>query len=490
MAWLSIFHKLAWVYAVLNIVLALFSLNILILLILAIFHRRPPQIPTTTDLSEYPSVLVQLPIYNERFVVERLIDSATALDYPRDRLIIQVLDDSTDQTNLIAEARVNFHRERGVNIQYLHRNNRTGFKAGALAEGLHHASGDLVAIFDADFIPPADFLKRLVPEFLRDPRVGIVQARWEHLNRDQNAITQIIALGLDLHFAVDQVARSRSGMLMNNNGSGCILRRQCIEEAGGWQSDTLVEDTDLSYRAQLKGWKIVYRPDVTAPGELPATILAFKQQQFRWAKGILQTLIKLGGRIIASRRPFLHKLGGLVHLSMYLAGPLMLFSFLLSLPVIYLHGHLPINLAFLSAVAFIPPIAIFYSQVSLRRDWKNFVIYYPLLSLISIGLSVTLTRAAWEAFTGRQSPFVRTPKFAAANAKHADYALPLDQATYWEMFLCLYGLGTASIALHRAPHIVPFLLLYALGYGVTAFLSIQQSSNLRHALRAKPILGD
>ncbi len=479
MHWYIFFYRLSWIYSILNIILALFSLNILFLLILAIRHRKPKTPPVLESSAGLPSVLVQLPVYNERYVIERLIDSAAALQYPADKLVIQVIDDSTDETTLLAQARVAHHRERGVDIRYLRRADRSGYKAGALTAGMAAAPGEIITIFDADFIPPRDFLLRMVPSFLRDPRLGILQARWEHLNLEQNAITRVIALGLDLHFAVDQIARSRSGLLMNCNGSGCMLRRQCIEEAGGWQDDTLVEDTDLSYRAQLAGWRIDYRPDVLVPGELPATILAFKQQQFRWAKGIIQAFLKLAGRIAASKEPLFKKVEGFLHLGMYIGSPLMLLSFLLSFPVVFIYGHQPFNIAALGVAALIPPLAILYAQARLRGQWLRYWIYYPMLFLVSIGLSVTITRAIWEALIGVKSPFVRTPKFSGSDQKNSHYALPVDGAAWIELALSMYGLFTGLFAVERARFLAPFIFLYALGFGLTACLGFLQAGPVR-----------
>ncbi len=484
MGWFLFYYRLTWVYAYANLILAIFSFNILFLLIVAILHRRPNKHQTVRTPGGLPAVLVQLPVYNEQYVVERLIDSAAALDYPRDRLVVQVLDDSTDVTSALAEARVNYHRERGLNIQYIHRRVREGFKAGALAYGLDRSPGDLVAIFDADFIPPPDYLQKMAPDFAANPRLGILQARWEHLNIDHNLTSHVIALGLDLHFAVDQVARSGSGMLMNCNGSGCMLRRDCITDAGGWQTDTLVEDTDLSYRAQLKSWKIDYRPDISVPGELPTTMTAFKQQQFRWSKGIIQTLKKLAWPILSSRRPLIHKLEGLLHLSTYLASPLMLLTFLLTLPVVILHGFIPLDLTFLGIAALVPPLAILYAQIQLRPNWLRLAIYYPLLFLVSIGLSVTITSAVWQALIGKKSPFVRTPKFSNHDPSASHYGVPVDGTTWLELCLCLYGAGTTLLALDRAPSIAPYILAYTVGYGFTAWLSLHQAAAAQRLIQS------
>jgi len=481
MEWRDLLVILSWLYAIVNTLLALFSFNMLFLLILAVWQRRPRPPAPAPDEAQWPTVLVQLPIYNERYVVERLIDAAVALDYPSDRLIVQVLDDSTDDTTLLGQARAAYHRQRGRAVEYIHRTERSGYKAGALAAGQAAAPGEFIVVFDADFVPPPDFLRRMIPEFVADPRLGILQARWEHLNVTQSAVTRVIALLLDMHFAVEQVARSRTGMLMNFNGSAGVIRRACLADAGGWQHETLVEDLDLAYRAQLRGWRVDYRPDVTAPAELPASIQAFKLQQFRWSKGSIQVLRKLGWQVITSRRPLLHKIEGILHLSAYMPHPLILLSLLLSLPVVMLYGYTPLNWALLGAAALIPPLAVLWSQLRLRRDWLRRWSHYPLLFLVGIGLAVNNSIAMWQAATGRASAFMRTPKFSGGDQRKSAYALRVDWTTYVELGLAVYGLGTALLALQRAPALVPFILMYAAGFGVTAALSFWQSGGVRRA---------
>jgi cellulose synthase/poly-beta-1,6-N-acetylglucosamine synthase-like glycosyltransferase len=457
-----------------------------LMLALAVWHWKAAQTPAhMPEDAEWPTLLVQLPTFNERYVVERLIDAAAALDYPADRLNIQVLDDSTDDTAALAEARVAYYRALGRRIEYHHRVDRAGYKAGALAAGLAHDDSELVAVFDADFVPPPDYLRRLVPEFWGRPRLGIVQARWGHLNPEQNMVTRAMALGFDSFFTVDQVARSGSGLLMNFNGSAGIIRRTAIEEAGGWQHDTLVEDMDLSYRAQLAGWRIKYRLDMVVPGELPASIIALKQQQYRWAKGATQVLRKLGWRLILSDKPLFHKLQGLLHLSGYLPHPLIVFTLLLSLPVVLLHGATPVHWGLLGVAALAPPLAVLWGQLRLRHDWHMSWLYYPALFLVGIGLAVTDTRAIWDAFFGRSNVFVRTPKFAATSLRHSVYALPVDWSTWVEAALALYGVVTTALAFRLAPTLAPFIITYTAGFGLTAFLGFWQSRGVRRPAPAE-----
>jgi cellulose synthase/poly-beta-1,6-N-acetylglucosamine synthase-like glycosyltransferase len=421
----------------------------------------------------WPTVLVQLPLYNERYVAERLIDVVARLDYPADRLHIQVLDDSTDDTTAIARARVAYYRARGKSISLLHRSDRAGFKAGALAAGLRAAEGDLVAIFDADFAPPADFLRRTVPMFLKDARLAMVQARWGHLNAEQDLLTRAEALALDAYFSVEQVARSRTGLLLSFNGSAGVWRRAAIEAGGGWEGDTLAEDLDLSYRVQLGGWRMDYLLEVAAPAELPTTIMAFKQQQFRWAKGSFQVLRKLTPRLALSRMPLFRKLQGFLHLSGYLPHPLMVLTLLLSLPVVLLlHGQTPLRWSLMGLAGLGPPLIGVFGQVALHRDWPRRLVYYPVLVLLGIGLALNNTHAAVSALLGQGGTFQRTPK---GGTDRETYALGLDWTTWGESFLAFYALVTGALALQLAPGLAPFVFLYAAGFAFTAALGFWQS---------------
>jgi cellulose synthase/poly-beta-1,6-N-acetylglucosamine synthase-like glycosyltransferase len=466
---------LNWAYVLTHVLLAAFGLNLLVALIAAVMHRQPKHLASPP--TEWPHVLVQLPIFNERYVVERLIDAAAALDYPAEKLHIQVLDDSTDETAQLARARVAHHRVRGVNVSYLHRLQRTGFKAGALAAGLAaETQAEYVTIFDADFVPPRDFLRRLLPGFVHQPRLGLVQARWEHLNAQENIITRAQALALDSYFTVEQVARSGARWLMNFNGSAGVWRRACIEEAGGWHGDTLAEDLDLSYRAQLCGWQLAYRVEVAAPAELPPTILAVKRQQFRWAKGSFQVLKKLGGALLAAPLPLPKRFLGVLHLAGYLPHPLVVLAVLLSLPVVLFSQQVPFRWEGLGWLGLVPPLAVVWGQWRLGRSPRNLLDYVFAVPGM-IGLAVSNTRAFVEALSGQASEFQRTPK----NTREAAYAVKLDWTTWGELALAAYAFSTGFIALALLPALAPVIFLYAVSFGAVGALGVWESFGTRRA---------
>ncbi|MFQ5576874.1 MAG: glycosyltransferase [Anaerolineae bacterium] len=465
--------------------LALYGFNALIFSGLFLRYRRRllrPSSPPAPD--EWPTVTVQLPLFNERFVVERLIDAVAALDYPADRLSIQVLDDSTDETITLARSRVAYHRARGVNITYLRRPNRTGFKAGALAFGLQTAPGDFVAIFDADFVPPPDFLRRVMPHFTAS-QVGMVQARWGHLNAELTPFTRAQALALDGHFVVEQTVRSRSGLLLNFNGSGGVWRKRCIAGAGGWQADTIAEDLDLSYRAQLAGWRLCYLPHVVAPAEIPPLLTAFKRQQFRWAKGAIQCLRKYGRRLLVAPLPGLspwQRFQAVLHLSGYLVHPLMLLMILIGLPVLLSRDPGPLPLSALGVAGFAPPVLFALSQWGAYSNWKWRFAYFPFLVLLGAGVTLNNSRAVFEALVGKNATeFLRTPKFRAEGRRRGglrragEYTLPVDWTTWGELALALYCVAETAVAVSRAPGLVPFMAMYTLGYIYIAGLGLWQS---------------
>lgn len=449
-------------YAALVFILSLYGLHRLALASVWLWTRnRPPQVPTLTG--DLPFVTVQLPVFNERDVVSRLLDAVAALDWPADRFEIQLLDDSTDDTAYCASAAVQRARARGIETRVLHRSDRTGYKAGALAAGLATARGDLVAIFDADFVPAPDFLRALVPHF-SDGNVGMVQARWGHLNADGSALTRAQAVLLDGHFVIEHVARNRGGAWFNFNGTAGIWRRAAIDAAGGWQHDTLTEDLDLSYRAQLAGWRFVYRVDHVVPAELPDTLGGFRSQQRRWAKGSMETARKLRWRILTAPVSIKTKLEALFHLHANLSWPLAL-TLAVLLPAVVLFGpasnwsrHLLVDLpGFILATS---GNVVFYA-LGQRRGHRNRVV---LAMLLAIGITVSQTAAVLDAWTGRRSPFVRTPKRGEGAGSYRPQ--PARTAPY-ELALAMWHLGAAVMVLATAPErwgSIPFLLLFGGGF--------------------------
>lgn len=443
--------------------------------------------PPSTPEEELPGITVQLPIYNEQYVVDRLLDHVGALDYPRDRLEVQVLDDSTDDTTRLVQAAVARWRRKGLDVTFLHRGERKGFKAGALDAGLKRARFDLVAVFDADFCPQPDFLRRLVPHF-RDPRVGVVQARWGHLNGEDSLLTRVQGMMLDGHFLVEHPARNWNGLFFNFNGTGGIWRRQAIEEAGGWEHDTLTEDLDLSYRAQLKGWRFVYAADVICPAELPVEMNAFKCQQHRWAKGSVQVMKKLLPRLLSSDQPLRVKLEGFFHLTGNLCYLLMLVLCLLMYPMILMRARITdgtlgfaVDLGiFLCATASV--IAFYaFSQVVGYRDWWRRVLMVPMMLAVGIGIGLNQARAVLEALLGRESEFVRTPKYNLGGGEDRrswvtkTYRSVRNLQPWVEMAFALYFTLTVGYAVGEALWgTLPFLMLFFVGYWYVAILSLTQ----------------
>ena len=470
---------LGFAYLFATALLAVYGLNSLVLTWLYLRHRRedvfcPP-------LAETPVVTVQLPIYNELYVVERLIDAVARLDYPRDRFQIQVLDDSTDETTAVAGACVDFYRAQGIDIELVHRAERTGFKAGALQHGLAMARGELIAVFDADFVPEPDFLAKTVPYFFERPRLGMIQTRWGHINANYSPLTRAQAIALDGHFVVEQTARNRSGLFMSFNGTAGIWRRECIEDSGGWQGDTISEDLDLSYRAQLLGWEFLFLPDVLSPAEIPPQINAFKRQQFRWAKGSIQCALKLWRPVLKAPISAFKRLQAMIHLTSYLVHPLMLFLCLSYLPLMMLwkgEGRLP--LAYLSLASLGPPLLYAVSQRSLYPNWLERFTYFPVLVFLGTGIALNNTRAVWEALTRRGNDFRRTPKFCLEERKDRwagrRYALSFNWVTVGEFSLGLYAALATCVAYAQGNYYaLPFLLLYVGGFGYVAFCSLWHS---------------
>lgn len=451
------------------LLLALYGLNTLILVALYLRHRHTSV--TAPPLTSTPTVTVQLPIYNERYVVERLIEAATQLDYPRQRLHIQVLDDSHDETSLLARRTVEHQRARGIDIEYLHRAERIEFKAGALREGFKTARGELIAVFDADFVPPPDFLRRTVPYFLTRPRLGLVQARWAHLNAEWSPLTRAQAIALDGHFVVEQTARQRAGLWMNFNGSAGLWRRACIEQAGGWQGDTLSEDMDLSYRAQLAGWECLYLPEVAAPAEIPAQMQAFKRQQARWAQGSIQCALKLGPAILRSPRSLFSRTQGLLHLTSYLIHPLLLLWLITALPMSLWELDRFWPTAYLSLGTLGPPLLFALAQKELYPDWRQRLGAFPVLVLLGMGITLSNSLAIVRALLRRPSEFRRTPKFGAERWPRR-YSLPWEWSALGELGLAAYAAMAAAVSAGRSAPLAIFLLLYSLGLGMVGLWTI------------------
>ena len=432
---------------------------------------------------EWPHVTIQLPIYNERYVVERLIESVCRIDYPKNLLEVQVLDDSSDDTVQIARAMVAKMKVAGVDIAYVNRADRRGFKAGALKEGLKTAKGSLLAVFDADFIPDPDFLMESVPYF-QDPRIGMLQTRWGHINSDYSLLTRAQSIGIDGHFGVEQASRSWSGFFMNFNGTAGVWRKKTIQDAGGWQADTLTEDLDLSYRAQLKGWKLKFASQVVCPAEIPVTINAFKSQQHRWAKGSIQTAKKNLGKLFKSDVSWLVKVQAFLHLTHYMVHPMMLLVVLTSVPMLYTQWFFD-NLAFpimiftlLCLATFGPSSLYLFSQRVLYRDWKTRIKYLPFLMCLGTGIAVNNTKAVLEALFNIKSGFIRTPKYGiqkkGENWKSKHYAIPLNSISILEFFLGLYSLTGLLMFLFFSKYLVsPFLLIYTCGFFYVFFLSVK-----------------
>ena len=396
--------------------LAIYGSNALWLTWQLLRLRRTPASSSSLLPTRWPTVTVQLPIYNEHHVAERLIDACARLDYPAQALQIQVLDDSTDDTRTLVHRRVRYWQRKGLNVQVINRIERVGYKAGALAHAFPLAQGEFLAIFDADFVPPRDFLQRVIPHFMQpgQQRVGFVQTRWGHLNADYSPLTQSQALALDGHFVVEQAGRQLAGYPFGFNGSGGVWRRACIADpaVGGWQTDTLCEDLDLSYRAQLAGWQPCYRNEIVAHAEIAPQLFAFRRQQFRWAKGSIQTLRKLHGAVWQSPWPLAARCSGLVHLGSYLIHPLLLLLLLVALPLMRLGVDPAPHLTVLSLASFGPPLLYAVAQRRLHpQDWWRRWAYLPLLTLLGTGLSLNNTIAVVQGFSGRDGQVLRTPKF-------------------------------------------------------------------------------
>lgn len=479
-----------------NIVLTAYFVSLSVLFIfgchgfiMLFYHRKYGNMNPVPkqSLEEYPVVTIQLPLFNELYVVERLIDSICLIDYPKDKLEIQVLDDSTDETTQITGAAVEAKQKEGFDIHHIRRGSREGFKAGALKEGMKIAKGEYIAIFDADFIPHRDFLKKTL-SFFTDDNIGMVQTRWEHLNGDYSILTKAQALALDGHFVIEQSVRNKSGFFINFNGTGGVWRKNCIEDSGNWHADTLTEDLDLSYRAQLKGWRFVFLKDFTSPAELPSEINALKSQQFRWTKGAIETAKKILPLVWKADIPLRVKLQSTFHLTNNLAFPFILLAAILNVPLIFIKNSGPHDTYFaimsVFVLAFISSFMFYlYSQKDIREDWRKKIVLFPLFMAGSMGFAVNNTRAVFEGLMNRKSEFVRTPKFKVENEKdswkgnkYLNKKKKIDMMVFVELIMAIYCLiGIISSIYFLEIAALPFQLLFFTGFAFVSYTSIKHA---------------
>jgi cellulose synthase/poly-beta-1,6-N-acetylglucosamine synthase-like glycosyltransferase len=451
---------------------------------LAFLSRRRKNILPTVDLGT-PSVTIQLPIYNEKYVAKRLVDAVCNLDYPKDQLNIMVLDDSDDETVDLLEKTVNYYKTQGFQIDHIRRGTRKGYKAGALKYAMEITTSEYVAIFDADFIPPTSFLKQTIPHFAKS-NIGLIQCRWGHVNENYSTITQVQALSLDFHFLIEQKAKSNSHLFMNFNGTAGIWRRDCIEDAGGWHTATLVEDLDLSYRAQMKGWKCVFLPDIVVDAELPAQMNGAKRQQYRWAKGSIQCATKLLFDIVVKRKVAIEaKIQAFIQLTRHIVFPLILIQFL-TLPILlagqvnlYVVSFLPV-ITLATYLAMGPGAYILIMQSMYGKSWKSKMKIMPALLIYNAGMSVNNTVAVFDAVLGKKNEFLRTPKYGLISKdddwKDKAYNLPFTQTTLLEIFFGVYGIMGIFIAIFsNNPIFVPIIALQTIGFFFIAYLSISHT---------------
>jgi len=458
---------IALLYAAVMIILALFGINLLWMSLVAVRHKEPePDSSPLNSLNQWPSVTIQIPLYNEIAVAKRVIDACASIIYPHHRLQIQVLDDSTDETISITQDAVSKWKARGVNIVCIHRKDRKGFKAGALAYGLESASGELIAIFDADFVPPNDFLLSLVHR-MEDPNLGMIQVRWSHLNAKASLLTQIQAWSLDMHFVIEHVARHATGCFINFNGTAGLWKRKCIDDAGGWHADTLAEDLDLSYRAQLKGWKFEYINEIEAPAELPETLSALRVQQTRWTKGTAETARKLLRTLWRATLPLKTKLQGTIHLTSHFVYPCLVVATLLHPLLLFKQatgsgpGHVYFGLmgfGLFGLLGFF--LAQMIAQHKLYPRWWNHIRTFPIFLAGSMGLAICNTQALWGALRKFSTPFERTPK-----AKGKYHVKTSRLIVVLEALMAIYSLvGLSYLLWEGIWGAVGFQLLFTMSY--------------------------
>ncbi|MCX7590132.1 MAG: glycosyltransferase [Kiritimatiellae bacterium] len=491
-------------YLIPTLGLVAYGLNCYVMLVLFVRRRRQAVAARRAVLERvgtlrhddprWPVVTTQIAVYNEVNVIERAMRAAANMIYPPDKHEIQVLDDSTDETREVVDRVAAELRSAGRDVKVVRRPNRHGFKAGALANGLRTARGDLIVVFDADFIPPADYLLSTVPFFLGDEKLGFLQVRWGHLNRNHSFLTRAQSVGIDSHFLIEQVARCWNGLFMNFNGTAGIWRKKAIEAAGGWHEDTLTEDLDLSYRTQFAGWHGLYLPDVVVPAELPCDVNAFRTQQFRWAKGSVQTLIKLMPQLLKSNAGVFKKIEAVLHIGGYIVHPMMLALALLSLPslavasavrasgLIFAVLSVPICLSVVG-----PTCLCVASQKVAYRDWWRRVALMPLVLVVGVGLALSNSRAVVEALLGRKTEFVRTPKLGDRPVKR--YRVRFSWVAVLEVFLGLYsGWAMTRYGLAGKFVVIPFLAIYAAGFLYMGLMTLFEASRFGDGLWARPML--
>lgn len=456
-------------------------------------NKTIPSSAIINDDYEYPHVTIQLPVYNELYVVERLIDAAAKFEWPKDKLEIQILDDSNDETVDLIAQRVKEWKGKGLDIEQIRRTDRKGFKAGALQYGLRVAKGQFVAIFDADFVPEPDFLLNTVPHFEHNKKIGVVQTRWGHINEKYSMLTKLQAFGLNTHFFVEQNGRSQGGHFLNFNGTAGVWRKSCIEDAGGWKADTLTEDLDLSYRAQLKGWKIFYTPDIVAPAELPAAMSAIKSQQYRWTKGAAETSKKLLPQVLKAKLPLATKFHATFHLLNSAVFICIVVTAFLSVPVLFIRNLsdsfqtlMDISMIFLMGYVFL--IIFYWNGFKEKQDgfWKTLKDFVPqmfMLLSVFLGLSVHNAVAVFEGLIGRKSTFIRTPKFNITDKKgswkgNIYFKKKINPLTALEGFLSLYFIGGLGLAFYFQDFaLLPFHLLLSLGFLLVFYYTVQHTRN-------------
>ncbi len=473
-------------YFMVLITLAFYGMHRYQLVYLYYKHRKNKVTDPPSRFAELPKVTIQLPIFNEQYVIDRLVDCVCKMDYPPEKLEIQVLDDSTDETVQVASAVVERYAAMGHNIRYHHRTNREGYKAGALDAGLKHTDSEFIAIFDADFTPYPDWIQKVI-HHSAEPEIGMVQTRWTHLNRNYSFLTEVEAILLDGHFVLEHGGRSRAGVFFNFNGTAGMWRRKAIDDAGGWEHDTLTEDTDLSYRSQLKGWKFKYLQDVECPAELPIEMTAFKTQQARWAKGLIQTSKKILPRVLKSDAPFHTKIEAWYHLTANISYPLMIILSAIMMPAMIIRSYqgwlqmclidLPL---FMASTMSISSFYLASQRELFPKHWYKTFLYLPCLMALGVGLTLTNTKAVMEALFGIKSAFARTPKYRVnkkgdKSAAKKKYRKRLGIIPFFEILFGCYFIWMVWYAISTDNYFtVPFIILFVFGYMYTGLLSLFQ----------------